>query len=371
MCLEGTLVALLVVMLLLGCSPYADDGPADSDLLPMTVVEWLLPPRPSTIGGQPLGLAHVTYTPMRPGPNAIGITLTDLNGDALSLLTETSEVSLEMRHLAPDEAFQPIALVREQATWRATDIDLPDSGWYALEFHLRDGGGTVAEMITLALLPDPSVYGAEAIELPTTEPDAAALYDRALETYASWEAARWRESLSSGAGAVIVSEFSVTAREDEPTAMLVENRYVGAFQPRADGTDPSPPRIDFGSRVIVGDQAWSRESNGAWLPSSARPAATFEERAEIYIGGTHIVASGSETIDGVETQIITFYLPPKGGQSEAWFVWWIDPATGNLLRAMMIAEMHFMMWNITDINGTFAIEPPVVDPGATPESPPS
>jgi hypothetical protein len=363
---QWSLVALLVVTLAMGCSPDGDDTPADSGLLPMTIVEWLLAPSQEPIDADPVGLAQITYTPMAPGTNSIDITLTDLRGAALSLLTETSEVSLEVRHLAPDEAFQPIALVRDQATWHVTGLELANTGWYALQIRLRDSGRTIAEARTVALLPDPSVYGTGAIDLPASQLDAAALYDRALQTYASWEAARWRESVSSGAGAVAVSAFAVTDRADEPTAMLVENRYVGAFRPRADGSAPPPPRLDFGARMIVGDHAWARESNGAWIVSPARPAATFAERAAIYAGATNIVAGGSDTLNGVETQIITFYLPSKGGQSEAWFAWWIDPATGNLVRAAMVARMHFMIWDITDINGTFAIEPPAVASGATP-----
>lgn len=30
---------------------------------------------------------------------------------------------------------------------------------------------------------------------------------------------------------------------------------------------------------------------------------------------------GAETIDGVETKLLTFYPPSKSGQSEAWFAW--------------------------------------------------
>lgn len=95
-----------------------------------------------------------------------------------------------------------------------------------------------------------------------------------------------------------------------------------------------------------------------------RPA-TFDERADVYAGGTNVVPGGIATVNGIETEMVTFYLPPKGGQSEAWFAWWIDPETGTLMRAVMIAQMHFMVWDFTDINAPITIESPPADAVAT------
>lgn len=71
-------------------------------------------------------------------------------------------------------------------------------------------------------------------------------------------------------------------------------------------------------------------------------------------------------IHGVETEIITFYLPQKGGQSEAWFIWWIDPDTADPIRMAMVARMHFMVWDFHDVNAPITIAPPSGSEVATP-----
>lgn len=267
---RAVLLAVLTLTLLAGCTT-SEETDADASLLPMTVVEWLFPPGADYAEADPLGVAQIAWDPMRPGENTIAVTLSGLQGDALPLVDEASELAIDVRRLAPDTESMPLTPERDGATWTAENVELSEIGWYQLDIRLVDGDEPVTETRTWTLLPDPSVYGAGAVELPEPDPDAQALYERAMEAYGSWEAVRWRESLSSVAGAVVVSEFAVTDRANEPTAMLMNSRFAGSFLPREDGSAPAPPRLDFAVRITIGERLWPREDDGSWSVRATRP----------------------------------------------------------------------------------------------------
>ncbi len=364
------LLAVLALLLVTACSPLQDDDEDSNDteasLLPMTLTSWLLPPDASAPTAEPLGVTHLSITPMQPGDNGIVIHLTDLDGQPLQ---DTTEVTLDLRPLAPDadtSSFAPDPDPDIPATWAIDTISLPDQGWYALDVSLHSDDGVDAVSTIYALLPDPSVYGAEALDLPTTDAASEELYDRALAAYGGWETGAWRESLGSGTDVLVVTDYAVASTDPATVAMSVHSEYAGSFRARPDGTEPNPPRRDFSSRVVIGETAWTSEEDGIWLELPALKPHGFEERADIYSGATNILPAGSETVDGTETEIITFYLPRKGGQAEAWFAWWIDPDTGNPLRMAMIAKMHFMVWDFHDIDADIKIDPPPASAIATP-----
>ena len=344
------MLAMVSMLMLAACANGDDSDEADTSILPMTIVEWLYAPAADRLHDDPFSLMHVSWDPMGTGENTISVEITDMMGDPASIAATDLELQLAVTPLTPDSEPMAAELERDGNTWTANDVDLADTGWYQLDVILTQNSEVIAEGETWALLPDPSVHGSEAIDLPASDRDADALYQRALDTYAGWEAAEWRESLSSGAGALVVTEFTVTDREDEPPAMHVESRYVGAFRENSDGSAPAPPRFDFGRRITIGEAGWLQDASGNWLTSSARGSASFDERADVYRGGTNVQFGGTAIVNGIDTEIITFYLPEKAGQSEAWFAWWVDPETGNLLQAMMIAQMHYMVWNIDNIN---------------------
>jgi hypothetical protein len=113
------------------------------------------------------------------------------------------------------------------------------------------------------LLPDPSVYGADALDLPDTNPEALALFARALNRYADWYASRWRESLGSGTDVLVVTDFTLTTRPGEAPAFMADTRYTGAFRPRSDGSPPADPKFDYAGAITIDDNAWrQRTRNG-------------------------------------------------------------------------------------------------------------
>ncbi|HEV2129364.1 MAG TPA: hypothetical protein VGR22_12170 [Thermomicrobiales bacterium] len=149
---------------------------------------------------------------------------------------------------------------------------------------------------------------------------------------------------------------SLRTRRPDDTPLLPQQAESSSLKPA--GTNSLDIRLSGGGETVAETRTYE-------LPESDE-AATFAERAEIYTGATNVQSGGTETVDGVETKILTFYLLSKTGQSGAWFAWWVDPDTGNLLRLAMIAKMHFMVWNLTDINERFTIEPSPVSAVATP-----
>jgi hypothetical protein len=67
--------------------------------------------------------------------------------------------------------------------------------------------------------------------------------------------------------------------------------------------------------------------------------------------------AGSEQVDGVETQILAFFV--HSGRTPIWFRLWVD-GEGLVHRALMHAEGHFMQHRYYDFDAPFTIEPPPV-----------
>lgn len=362
---------LLCLSILAGCAGDDDSsGDASDSRLPMTLAEWLFPPDASHATGEPIGVAHLTITPLKAGDNDLTVHLTDLDGAPL----ETGDAALSWRPLASAATATEADIAPvdgEPATWEVADLAL-DDGWYVFDVTVADANAPVATSTLYALLPDPSVYGGDAVAEQDSDSDAEALYLRALKAYGGWETGRWRENLGSGQDVLVVTRYAVDDRDAERARMEAESVYAGSFRPKDDGT-VSPVQRDFGQRIAIGDRWWSL-TDGEWSEASGLPVAGFEQRADVYSGATGIQPAGTETIDGVETQVITFYLPPKGGQAEAWFTWWIEPESGNIVRMAMIAEMHFMIWDFYDIDAPVEISPPggrAANPAASPIATPA
>jgi hypothetical protein len=369
----GLAALALCLPILAGCGSIdgGDDDDDTSSLLPMTLTEWLFAPDAAVATADPVGVAHLSITPMKPGDNDLTIGLTDLEGAPFDLESDAT-LDLTWRLLAPDATGEQATLEPDddtQATWRANDLELGDQGWYAFDLAVTRGDTPVATSTMYALLPDPSVHGADALDLPDSDAGAEALYQRALDRYGAWKTGRWRENLGSGADVLVVTQYAVDSRDPEAAAMSSRSTYAGSFRPQKDGSPPSPVQHDFAQRIAIGERWWSLDPDGQWSESSGPAVSTFTDRADIYTGATNIQPGGSETINGIDTEIITFYLPAKTGQSEAWFAWWIDPETGDPVRIAMVAQMHFMIWDFYDVDAPMTITRPD-EAGATPAASP-
>ena len=156
----------------------------------------------------------------------------------------------------------------------------------------------------------------------------------------------------------------------EPNSYTMNLLYSGSFQPNASGAAPPAPSFDTRSSIVVGDRGWMRTTTGDWLEESPVQFVPPSGWSSTYAGATDFRLGVPQTVDGVEYQILMFHLPEQN-TAEAWFVWWIDPTTGNVMRINMISRMHYMTWLYRDINDDIVIEPPAGVSTPPPEASPA
>jgi hypothetical protein len=93
---------------------------------------------------------------------------------------------------------------------------------------------------------------------------------------------------------------------------------------------------DFGTSLPVPSFVWDVPESGG----------TYQ--------GAHVV--GTETVDGVSTHVLTFFLDLP--QTPVWFRLWSD-TSGLVQRASMRAQGHSMEHRYTDFDAAISIEPPI------------
>jgi hypothetical protein len=110
------------------------------------------------------------------------------------------------------------------------------------------------------------------------------------------------------------------------------------------------------------------QPDGSALTQPAGRFADIGEWGNIYEQAEHLRIGGTTELGGEQVQLVSFHTPDQPGQSEAWFVWWIGVDTGQVHRLAMVASSHYMVWEYSDFNGAFTIEPPTSEslPAATP-----
>ncbi len=127
---------------------------------------------------------------------------------------------------------------------------------------------------------------------------------------------------------------------------------------------PDRMQLGFGdgeTTVWVGPTRYTRDTvSGVWKAEdfgTSLPVPSFvwdiPDSGGTYVGA-HIV--GADTVDGVQTQILTFFLDLP--QTPVWFRLWSD-TTGLVHRASMRAQGHFMDHRYTDFDAALSVEPPI------------
>ena len=101
----------------------------------------------------------------------------------------------------------------------------------------------------------------------------------------------------------------------------------------------------------LGSDVWQAEDFGSSLPV---PSFVWDipDAGGSYVGA-HLV--GSETVDGVQTQVLTFFLDLP--QTPVWFRLSAD-ADGLVHRASMRAQGHFMDHRYSEFDAPVSIDPP-------------
>ncbi|MFL5759438.1 MAG: copper resistance CopC/CopD family protein [Thermomicrobiales bacterium] len=218
-------------------------------------------------------------------------------------------------------------------------------GWWRADTLVRRLGVEDETAAFYFMLPDPNVNGFGAPKTPKTDDDAHALFQRALGTLTSLHSMSYHERLSGGTGTVVDSDHVV--RDDN-----------GGREPAMTITSG-----DF-SVVTIGKNQWIKEGNGAWEWQAASIVVPPSQWGDTYDGATAFQLGTTEEIDGAQTQIVTFYVPPKPHSVAAWFAWWIDVDTGHVIHETMISRQHYMVWDYADFNKDFDIQPPAPVPSS-------
>lgn len=306
-------------------------------------------------------LAHLTIDPAQAGDNELTVRVTDWNGAPIPAepapRVTLSFTSLDHGTSNPGVALEPVQ--DAPATFTTTGLNLSLEGWWDITASISRSGQQNASAHFHVLLPDPNTQGFDAPPAPESDPEAEALFDKAYARMLSWQSVRWSEHIGSGSDVLVIGNFAVIdGGETDPNAYSLDVVFSGSFSPTSSGAPPPPPTFDSRSSITIGDQGWLRTTDGVWLEEPPTRFSTPAEWDNMYAGSTNFRLGLTQEIDGIEAQVITFYLPEQTSQSEAWFAWWIDPATGDVLRVAMTARLHYMTWTYTDIDEPFTIEPP-------------
>ena len=156
---------------------------------------------------------------------------------------------------------------------------------------------------------------------------------------------------------------SLVAEEALKTAVLTERlngsvggpTYVSTY--RFEAPDKAEITLNDTTQILIGEEQFRRTGAGPWDKSSF-PAPGFSWPTgyyrEFWGAGAAARVIGTDTVDGVPTDMIAFVRPDV----PAWFRLWVRQSDGVVLRQEMRAEGHLMDHTYADLNGQITVSPP-------------
>lgn len=298
-------------------------------------------------------------------PDSIAFDLRLLNLEGSDLPLDAGyEASVEIVNLNDGSRDDAVALqsVPDATTpaWRIANSAVDTEGWWRLTATIqRPEGEPLVSEFTL-LVPDPNLTGFDTPPTLETDPEAASMLNTAITNMSQWDSLRWWEWLSGGNGSIILAEFSVTTPDSngQPDSFSNQLLLSAVVLPLREGEAPPAPRWHHNLSVTIGDDAMRVRDGGTPEATSATRYLPIQQYPETYAGATDVRFGITEQVNGREAQIVTFHVPSITTQSEAYYAFWIDVETGELLQLSMLANNHYMMWVYTDVNEPFVIEFP-------------
>lgn len=221
-------------------------------------------------------------------------------------------------------------------------VTFTKGGWWRLSVEV-DGAQQAASFYVL--IPDPNVNGPGAVAGNATTADGEALYKRGLTGITSLNSVRYTQWQADGKGNAGISEHAVTAGgPDEPPGFSY--RALGGME-----------------AVVIGTTRWVKLPNEfGWTEQEGAISVPPSQWGEEYAGATQFTVLGEETIDGMQTQILSFLVPevtePRR-QSAAWYLWWVDTESGRVRREAMVSRIHYMRNTFSDFDVPVALAPPI------------
>lgn len=323
----------------------------------------------------PVLLTSLTMTGGRPDNAAFEISVLDADGSFLPV-DGSYTLTAAITNLNDGSHIDAVPLEADQdastPTWSVPDPGIDTEGWWRIRTTIeRPDGGPLVSGFHL-LLPDPNIAGFDSPPAPDSDPEAAAELDDAITQMSGWTSLRWWEWLSGGNGSMITAEISVTTPDanDQPHSFMSRSIFAGRLVPAEDGSPPAPPRTHHAMSVTIGNEAWQVRDGGTPEPRSPTQYLPIQRYPETYEGATSVRYGIVEEVDGRQAQVITFHVPAQPTQSEAWYAFWVDTETGDIVQLAMLAMNHYMVWDFFDVNEPFVIEFPEGVPASTPQASP-
>ncbi len=248
-------------------------------------------------------------------------------------------------------ATESLALTTSADSTAATTVRFPQAGWWRLLVETSAGEAPATFDF---IVPDPNVAGPGAVPAPQTQADAEALYRQGLEALTTLQSVHYVQWMADGRGNGVISEHRVSG-----------------------GTDTLPPEFAYRAAggmeaIMIGDVRWVQLPNDmGWTKQEGAVIIPPSEWGEEYEGATQFTVIGQEEVHGVPATIIGFLAPEvmePQRRTAAWYAWWIDPATGHLLREAMVSRSHYMLNVFSDYDVPLDLQPPEIEstPAATP-----
>ena len=268
-------------------------------------------------------------------PTPSGTTSATFKSVTLQPLGETSEV-LSLDTSAPGTA--------------TTTARFSEPGWWRLSVETSASERPATFDF---IVPDPNVAGPGAVPAMQTQPDAEILYRQGLEALTTLQSVHYVQWMADGKGNGAISEHTVSS-----------------------GSDTQPPEFAYRAAggmeaIIIGDVRWIQLPNDmGWTRQEGAVIVPPSEWGEEYEGATQFAILGQEEVHGVPTTIVSFLVPEvtePQRRTAAWYAWWIDPATGHILRETMVSRSHYMLNVFSDYDVPLNLQPPDTEstPAAT------
>ncbi|GIW04902.1 MAG: hypothetical protein KatS3mg059_1522 [Thermomicrobiales bacterium] len=284
-------------------------------------------------------IVRLQVQPAEPGTNEIAVLITTDDGIPIPP-SDIALVRLDFISLDYGSEQRGVeAVPTPEGTFAVTGVKLSLTGWWEIDVLVRQLG--VPDVVTpfFLMLPDPNVHGFNAPRQPAQSAEAEQAFQRGLAAITSLHSLRWTQRLSGGTGTVV----------------------TGAFMVR-DGSNGEPPAFASTSRdfeaLQIGDRRWQREPGGNWietLPGTITPPA---EWGQTYAGATGFHLGITQEINGELAQVVTFYVPGSERYVPAWYAWWIEQSSGQVLQEAMVSRLHYMIYDYSGFNEALPITAP-------------
>ncbi|CAA9551907.1 MAG: hypothetical protein AVDCRST_MAG33-957 [uncultured Thermomicrobiales bacterium] len=360
------LEALLVGLVIVSASTMALTSPPGSDALardPLAGNVTLLD-RARTADGTVAGLTRLEIDPLRSDdPNSFRVTVASPENVPVTL-PEGSRVFLDFTSVTDGAIAQPrLELVSDgQGGFTGQGDQLSIDSWWQISATVREPGQSDRTSAFYVLLPDPNLYGVDAVETPDSDPAAEALYRRAYDQNAAASSYQNAQGISSSDGTgIFEDETVVAATADQPTGYELRLQSYG--QPMPGNTIPATT-----VQRQIGMDSWRSTDGGAtWISTfSVSGALSPPEILEQYDGATGFQLGRQQVVNGEMSQAVSFVVPVSR-YSTTWYVWWVGLESGQRHQELMLTEGHYMSRTFSGYNAGVVVGPP--DPATVVNTP--